>query len=399
MRWLLAFAVLLAQEAAEPLRLPPEEFGRRRAALAERLPGGALVLDSGALREPGDDANTPLLDFRYLAGFHDAQGLLVLADGKAHVFTGDAVRAGAGIDGVHDLSTFPAWAAENLAGKKVLAKLRPKNLDLLRKAAPGAEVVTGPLRDELVRMRLVKNAAEVRLIRKASEATAAAFREIMKRLRPGMNEKDVQAMVLGAYKANGCPEVGFPPILGAGKNGTVLHYMANDKEIAAGTLLLCDIGASCDGYSTDITRTFPVSGRFDDDQRKAYQCVLDAHKAAEAALRPGATFGDLDRAARSVFAERGLTKWSYAHSKDFAVRHGIGHYVGLNVHDAGTYREKFAPGMVVTIEPGWYDKDAGYGIRIEDTYLVTEGGGERLSSSAPREIAEIERAMRPRKDY
>jgi Xaa-Pro aminopeptidase len=399
MRWLLALAVVLAQEASAPLRLAPEEYPLRRAALAKRLPGGPLVLDAGVLREPGDDANTAILDFRYLAGFHDAEGLLVLKDGKAHVFVSDPKRPPQGDEEVHDIARFPEWAAGQLAAKTIHAKLRPKNLDLLRKAAPGAEIEAGPLRDELVRMRLVKNEAEIRLIRKASEATTAAFRGIMKGLRPRLNEKDIQGIVLSAFKANGCPETGFPPILGAGKNGTILHYRDNDSEIAGGTLLLCDIGAACDGYSADITRTFPVSGRFDPDQRKHYQGVLDALKAAEKVLRPGATFGDLDRAARAVFEERGLKKWSYAHSKDFAVRHGIGHHVGLNVHDSGTGREKFVPGMVVTIEPGWYDKDAGYGIRIEDLFLVTPDGCERLSAAAPREIEEIEQALRPRRDY
>jgi len=399
MRCLLAFFVLLAQEAAEPLRITREEFGRRRAALAERLPGGILVLDAGPLKGPGDDDNAPVLDFRYLAGFHDAEGLLVLKDGKAHAFTSEPGRADTGVEEVLDAARFPEWAAAHLAGKKVHAKLRRKNLELLRKSAPGAEIVAGPLRDELVRMRLRKGDLEVRCIRKASEATAAAFRGIMKALKPGMNERDVQEIVLAAFKANGCPEVGFPPILGAGRNGTVLHYQENDREIAGGTLLLCDIGAACDGYSTDITRTFPVSGRFSPEQRRHYQCVLDALKAAEGALRPGAGFGDLERAARAVFEERGLTKWSFAHSRDFSVRHGIGHHVGMNVHDSGGYREKFAPGMILTIEPGWYDKDAGYGIRIEDTYLVTKDGCERLSAASPRQIEEIERAMRPKRDY
>jgi Xaa-Pro aminopeptidase len=399
MRWLLAFVILLAQEASAPLRLAPEEYALRRAALAKRLPGGPLVLDAGVLGEPGDDANAAVLDFRYLAGFHDPDGLLVLKDGKTHLFAGDAKRRPLGDEEILAASRFPEWAADHLAAGTVYAKLRPVNLDRLRKAAPRAAIEAGPLRDELVRMRLVKSEAEVRLIRKASEATAAAFRGIMKGLKPGLNERDVQEIVLSAFKANGCPETGFPPILGAGKNGTILHYRDNDSEIAGGTLLLCDIGAACDGYSADITRTFPVSGRFDPDQRKHYQGVLDALKAAEKVLRPGATFGDLDRAARAVFEERGLKKWSYAHSKDFAVRHGIGHHVGLNVHDSGTGREKFVPGMVVTIEPGWYDKDAGYGIRIEDLFLVTPDGCERLSAAAPREIEEIERALRPRRDY
>ncbi len=400
MRLLLAIPILLWQEATEPLRLGREEFTSRRAALAERFPGAAIVLDAGPLKEPGDDANTPVLDFRYLAGIHLDDGLMVIKDGRAHLFTGDAARPGAFVDETHGLADFPAWAAENLSGRrKVVAKLRGPNMELLKRGAPDAEIVSGPLRDELVRMRLRKSAAEIRCIKKASEVTCAALRKAARALRPGMNERDIQEIILEAFKTGGCPEIGFPPIIGAGMNGTILHYHENDKEIRAGSLLLCDVGAACEGYSTDITRTFPASGRFDPEQRKQYQCVLDAMKAAEAALRPGASFGDLERAARAVFEERGLRKWSFAHSKDFSVRHGIGHYVGLNVHDSGTYGEKFAPGMVITIEPGWYDKDAGYGIRIEDIYLVTEEGYERLSAGIPREPDEVERAVGPGRDY
>ncbi len=400
MRWLLATLVLLAQEGAEPLRLTKAEFVRRRADLAGQVRAEALVVGSGPLRGPGDDANATILDFRYLTGFHDAEGLLVLRDGKAHLFTDDPAGAAAGCDEVLGVSRFPEWAAANLDGRrKIAAKIPRDQLEVLRKAAPGAEVAAAPLRDALVRMRLVKSEAEVRLVRKASEATCAALLAVAAALRPGMNERDVQEIVLATFKAHGCPEVGFPPILGAGMNGTVLHYHDNDREIAAGTLLLCDIGAAIEGYSSDVTRTFPVSGRFSAGQRRHYQCVLDALKAAEKVLRAGATYADLERAGRGVFEERGLTRWSFSHSRDRSVRHGIGHYVGLNVHDSGSYMEKFLPGMIVTIEPGWYDKDAGYGIRIEDIYLVTKDGFERLSAAAPREIGEVERAMRPKREY
>ena len=126
--------------------------------------------------------------------------------------------------------------------------------------------------------------------------------------------------------------------------------------------------------------------------------MLDAQKAAEAILKPGSNFVALERAARKVFEERGLTQWSYAHSKDGTVRHSLGHTVGMAVHDSQSrdYSEPFKAGMVITIEPGWYDKDSGYGIRIEDTYVITKTGFERLSAGAPREIAEIEKIMNRR---
>jgi Xaa-Pro aminopeptidase len=388
---LLLALLLIAQETPAAPRLEAAEFGRRRAALAERFADGAAALDAGPLAEPGADANTPVFDFRYLAGVHDDQGLLVLAGGKLTVFVSKEVDVPDAA--VLPLAAFAAWAKEHLAGKKVYTKLRQKNLDALRAAAPDAEVVGGALGPALTRLRLVKSEAELRLIRKTSDATNKAHLAVMRAARPGRNEKELDTLLRGVFTKEGCDDIGFPPIVGSGRNGTILHYMKNEKEIPPDTLMVVDIGASLLNYVTDITRTLPTSGKFTETQRTHYQCVLDAQKAAEAQLKPGATFWDLERAARQVFEERGLTKWSYAHSKDGAVRHGLGHYVGLAVHDSGTYREKFAPGMVITIEPGWYDKDAGYGIRIEDTYVVTAEGFERLSAGAPREIADVEKAM------
>jgi Xaa-Pro aminopeptidase len=390
----LLLALLLVQDAPPVLRLDASEFVRRRTAVADRLPDGAVALDAGPLAEPGADANTPVFDFRYLAGVHDDLGILVLAGGSLTVF----VSKPADVPGAASLplERFPAWAKEHLAGKKVYTKLRQKNLDLLRAAAPDAEVVGGSLGPALTRLRLVKSEAELRLMRKASDATNKAHLAAMRRTKPGRNEKELDTLIRATFTKEGCDDIGFPPIVGSGRNGTVLHYMKNEKEIPPDTLMVVDIGASLLNYVTDITRTLPTSGRFSETQRAHYQCVLDAQKAAEALLKPGATFWDLERAARQVFEERGLTKWSYAHSKDGGVRHGLGHYVGLAVHDSGTYREQFAPGMVITIEPGWYDKDAGYGIRIEDTYVVTADGFERLSAGAPREIEEIEKAMAAR---
>jgi Xaa-Pro aminopeptidase len=400
MRALLLFLALAPalrpQEAPESLRLGAAEFARRRSALLERLPDGACVLDSGPLGEVGADANTPLFDFKYLSGVHDPDGVLVLHGGKCVVFA--SVKAAPGADVVRPVGDWPDWAAEHLAGKRVYTKLRRKNLDVLA-AVREVEVVGQKLSAELIRLRLVKGELEIRLMRKAADATNRAHVAAMKALKPGMNEREIHELIVGTFKKEGCPELGFPPIVGSGRNGTVLHYMKNDQEIPAGTLMVCDIGAAIENYVTDITRTLPTSGRFTEEQRKHYECVLDAQKAAEQALKPGATFWDLERAAREVFEKRGLLKWSYAHSKDGSVRHGLGHYVGLAVHDSGTYREKFAPGMVVTIEPGWYDKDAGHGIRIEDTYLLTADGFERLSAGAPREVDEIEKLMAGKKEF
>jgi Xaa-Pro aminopeptidase len=397
--WLALLLVVLVQETPETFRLPESEFARRRAAILERLPDGALAVDAGPLGEVGSDANTPVFDFKYLTGFHDAEGVFVLTPKKSAVFVSQT-RTCPGIDEVLPLDQFPAWVAQNLAKEpRLYTKLRGKNLGVISDAAPSVEVVGVKLGAELTRLRLIKGEAEIRLMRKAADATNAAHVAAMKALKPGMNEREIHELVVSTFKKEGCPELGFPPIIAAGKNGTILHYMRNEKEIPKDTTLVVDIGAAIENYVTDITRTLPTSGKYNDLQRKHYQCVLDAQKAAEAVCKPGATFTDLEKAARKVFEDRSMTDWSYAHGKDFSVRHGLGHYVGMAVHDSGSYREKFAPGMVITIEPGWYDKTEGYGIRIEDTYLITKDGFDRLSAGAPREVDEIEKLMKGKKEY
>lgn len=392
--WLALVLAVLCQGTPESLRLPESEFARRRTEVAHRLSEGVLALDAGPLSEVGSDANTPVFDFKYLTGFHDSEGILVIAGKKTAVFVSEP-RSVPGIDTVLKADQFQAWAAENIpARSRVYTKLRAKNQAILTAAVTDVELVGSRLGAELTRLRLIKGDAEIRLMRKAADATNAAEIAAMKTLRPGMNEREIHELVVSTFKKEGCPELGFPPIIAAGKNGTILHYMKNEKEIPKDTLMVVDIGASIENYVTDITRTLPTSGKFSELQRKHYQCVLDAQKAAEGVCKPGATFSDLEWAARKVFEDRGLTEWSYAHSKEPSVRHGLGHYVGMAVHDSGSYREKFAPGMVITIEPGWYDKSAGYGIRIEDTYLITKDGFERLSAGAPREAEEIEKLMR-----
>jgi Xaa-Pro aminopeptidase len=397
MRALLALLVfLVGQDVPEPLRLPETEFARRRAAILEKFPDGAVAVDAGPLGEVGSDANTPVFDFKYLTGFHDPEGVLILTGKKSAVFVSE-MRAVPGIDTVLKTDQLEAWVGEHLSKTKIYTKLRQKNLTILS-MAKDAELVGTRLAGELSKLRLIKGEAELRLMKKAADATNVAHLAAMKAVKPGVNERTIHELIVATFKKEGCPELGFPPIVAAGINGTILHYMKNEKDIPKDTLMVIDIGAAIENYVTDITRTVPTSGTFSEKQKKHYQCVLDAQKAAEAVCKPGATFSDLEYAARKVFKDRGLTEWSYAHSTEPSVRHGLGHWVGMAVHDSGSYRERFAPGMVITIEPGWYDKDSGYGIRIEDTYVITKDGFERLSAGAPREIDEIEKAMK-RKEF
>src|SRR5262249_30739557 len=216
--WLALLLFTLGQETPESLRLPPTEFARRRAALQERLPDGALALDAGPLGEVGSDSNTPRFDFKSLTGFHDSEGIVVLTGKTSAVFVSELRRV-PGFDKVLPVDQFPAWTAENLAHeKRIYTKLRGKNLAVLNEAAASAEVVGAKLGAELTRLRLIKGDAELRLMRKAADATNAAHVAAMKALKPGMNERDIHELVVSTFKKEGCPELGFPPIIAAGKN-------------------------------------------------------------------------------------------------------------------------------------------------------------------------------------
>ncbi len=191
-------------------------------------------------------------------------------------------------------------------------------------------------------------------------------------------------MVESAFRAAGGDALSYESIVGAGRNAASLHYTGGEGPIRPGALILIDACASVGGYASDVTRTFPVDGRFTPEQRKDYELVLAAQEAAVAKLRAGAYYEDLSEAAKDVFRRAGRIDDFY---------HGLGHFVGLRVHDAGDYSKPLPAGAVITIEPGLYVQSANYGIRIEDQYLITATGSERMSSGIPRTVAEIESFM------
>lgn len=232
-------------------------------------------------------------------------------------------------------------------------------------------------------LRAIKSAAELRLMRSAIEATALGFEAALKMLRPGVSERAVQDAIEGGFRRGDAEGPAYNSIVGSGVNGTVLHYMENTGKCADGDLLVIDAGARYSGYAADITRTYPVSGKFSKDQAHVYQTVLEAQQAAIRAVRPGARMHQVDAAARKVIDRAGFGD-TYVH--------GIGHQLGMEVHDV-TPDGVLKPGMVITIEPGVYLKDRGYGVRIEDDVLVTPGGGRSLSPMIAKSIPEIERAM------
>lgn len=237
--------------------------------------------------------------------------------------------------------------------------------------------------DLLVRMRAAKSPAEVACIREAARVTALGFAAAMRALRPGMNEFDLQESVEHAYRTGGARQLAFRTIAGGGFNATVLHYHANDQPLREGELVVLDSGAKHGGYSADVTRTLPVSGRFSPRQRELHDLVLRAQAAAIAAVRPGATLAAIDAAGRKVIADAGLAD---------AFIHGMGHHLGLETHDASP-DAPLEVGAVITIEPGVYLPKESIGIRIEDDVAVTAGGHELLTPGIPRSADEVERAM------
>ena len=228
---------------------------------------------------------------------------------------------------------------------------------------------------ELAALRAVKDADELAAMRRAAAITASAFRAVAPLVRPGANERELEAAILAEFRAGGATGVAFKSIVGAGANAVLPHYQENDAELRDG-LVVIDIGCSVDGYAADITRTFPVTGEWSAEQRRLLDVVLAAKEEARAALKPGASLRALNRRAHEAVGEAGFGKYFI---------HGLSHHVGLQVHDA--HVDTLAAGMVVTIEPGIYipagsEIERGYwslGLRIEDTYLVTPQGGVPLA--------------------
>jgi Xaa-Pro aminopeptidase len=237
----------------------------------------------------------------------------------------------------------------------------------------------------IAEMRRVKDDWEVEQIQRAVDITGKGILAAMKSVEPGMMEFQLQSILEHAYELEGAQFRGFSTILAAGASATVLHYGANDQPINDSGLVLIDTGAAWNHYTADITRTFPVNGTFSERERELYELVLKASDAAIARVRVGADHeNDIQMTAENIIDEAGYGEYFI---------HGIGHFVGLDVHDAGDYRRPLKEGVVLTVEPGIYIPEEGIGIRIEDVVLVTSDGPVVLSRGIPRTIKEIEAAM------
>ena len=274
----------------------------------------------------------------------------------------------------------------------------PDRLKRLRQLAPGFEPVD--VSKTVGLMRAVKSAGEINYIRKATDATMAAHRSIWHQIRPGVTEREIAGRMIATLMSFGCQRLAYTPIIGTAESSTVLHYDKLAGRLGGGHLVLIDVGGEYAHYAADVTRTVPVSGRFTARQRQLYDIVLGAQRAVIAAVRPGMRLaGDgkqsLHRVAKQYFDQQ---SWEGETELSRYFVHGLGHHVGLAVHDPADAKITLKPGMIITIEPGLYPPNEGLGIRIEDMVLVTEDGGEVLTEALPKEADEIEKIMRHRRE-
>jgi len=258
----------------------------------------------------------------------------------------------------------------------------------------GTDVVRpNDLRPIVDSMRAVKDADEIARLRRAVDISVAGHVAAMRAARPGMYEYELEAALEAGFRRNGADRLGYPSIVGSGPNTTTLHYDVNRRKTENGDLVVIDAAAEWGQYTADVTRTFPVNGKFTPRQKAIYDLVLGAQQAAFDAVRPGITMRELDGIARKYMHEHSGSLCGERTCDDREYfNHGLGHPIGMDVHDVGISRP-LEPGMVITLEPGIYLQAENLGVRIEDDVLVTARGGEWLSAGAPRTTDAIERVM------
>ena len=465
-KWLFAAALLLCAAPVlaldyPPLTPDPAAFKARREKFMAQLPPKSVgILRSAPMRTMTNDVEYIYRqdsDFYYLTGITEDDVTAVLRpdapDGKRYVlflrprdlrreaWAGvrvgpDEAVAAYGADAAFALNDFTSKLAEfdvntyktsgYLVGveklylsdgrDEVWSEKFQKDYQQMRSRDQGPPAIVDA-RGVIHEMRVVKDAEDLRFLRRAAEMSAQAHARAMQAAAPDKWEFEVEQALDGYCYANGARRMAYPSIAGSGPNSCILHYDQSSRQMKDGEVLLNDSGAEYGMYATDITRTYPVSGRFSPEQRAIFEIVLDAQKQAMALVKPGLAHDEIEKKAALVQTE-GLIKLGLL-SGDAATivkgrghrkftLHGVSHWVGLDVHDAGAYgvaggpSRTLEPGMVFTIEPGIYipantqgvdPKWWNIGVRLEDTVLVTKDGYDCLSCAAPREVADVERTV------
>ncbi|HEY8608796.1 MAG TPA: aminopeptidase P N-terminal domain-containing protein [Noviherbaspirillum sp.] len=441
-----------------------KSYAARRAALMAQMQakgGGVAILPTAREVMRNRDADYPYRHdsyFYYLSGFSEPEAVIVLVAGKRNqsilfcreknlereIWDGyrygpEAAREAFGFDLAYPVSALAAEMPKLLANAPALfyalgadSRLDAQVQDWLQdvrmqgRAGVVAPSVVHDVHVLLDEMRLVKDADEIALMKQAAEISAAAHRRAMQAVRPGLREYHLEAELLHEFRRNGSQFPAYGSIVATGANACVLHYRAADAEIRDGDLVLIDAGCELHSYASDITRTFPANGRFSGPQKALYELVLEAQAAAIAETAPGKRFMDGHDAAVRVLAQgmldTGLLDKDKVGSLDDVIEkgayrqfymHRTGHWLGMDVHDVGEYREAsvvegekpwrtLQPGMVLTIEPGIYVRPEpgvpeqfwNIGIRIEDDAVVTAEGCDIITESAPKTVADIEAVIR-----
>lgn len=392
-------------------KVPLDEFHARRAALRKSLDGGVLLLKGQT------EAYDQIFRFRqdpnfyYLTGWIEPGAALLLTPSDEILFLPShnerAERYAGKRTSAQDADAYTVTGFENvLPVEKLEAQLDLALESHSRLYAPWTESYAGQLRARypfrdvadatllIAKLRVKKSETEIAAIQHATDVSMDAHRAAWKRLAFGQYEYNIAAIFLDTFLDRGCEGPSYSPIVGSGPNGAILHYMSNQRRMDRGELVVMDAAAQCDGYASDITRTVPVGGKFTLRQREIYQIVLDAQKAAIAAVKPGAWLSgsgeSLTKIARDYINAHGKDLHGEPLGKCFT--HDIGHQVGLEVHDARSDGPLEA-GMVITIEPGIYIPEENLGVRIEDVVLVTPDGAKVLSAALPKEPDELEKAV------
>lgn len=424
-------------------------YARRRATVLERLGDGVMIVPAATHALRSNDSEYPYRqhsDFYYLTGFDEPEAVLVLAphreqrvtlflrprDRDKEIWNGRRLGVEGAperleLDAAYPIETLAEKLPELLTGahrafvhlgedpafdRSFFAALEAARAKTRRSGfAPEAFVEPSTILHE---MRLIKEPGEIELMRRAAQIARLGHEAGMRATRPGLYEYELQAVIEHEYAMHGAQSPAYTSIVAGGDNATILHYNTNREVLRAGTLVLVDSAAEVDVYASDVTRTWPVDGRFTAEQRAIYEIVLRAQHAAIADVRPGAHVKTAHETALRVLTagliELGLVRGSLDEAleteayKPFYM-HGTGHWIGLDVHDVGAYRLRdgtthrpLEPGMVVTVEPGLYvqrdldvpERFKGIGVRIEDDVACTESGPDVLSAGTPKEIDELE---------
>jgi Xaa-Pro aminopeptidase len=435
------------------MKISKQEHARRRKALMALMEPNSIAVVPAAPERPRSRDTEYLYrqdsDFFYLSGFSEPGAVLVLIPGRAHgeyvMFCRERDRLReiwdgyrAGPEGVgNDYGADDAFPIDDideilpglLEGRERIYYAMGKDSEFDRQVMDWVNTIRAKVRSGatppgefldlshfLHDMRLYKSAAELRVMREAGAISARAHMRAMRFCKPGVMEYQLEAEILHEFAMSGARSPAYNTIVGGGKNGCILHYIENSAPLKGGELVLIDAGCELENYAADITRTFPVNGRFSPEQKALYEIVLRAQLAAIDTIRPGSHWNDSHGVSVRVITEGLIDLGLLVGNLDELIEseaykefymHRIGHWLGMDVHDVGDYKvggewRVLEPGMVMTVEPGIYvapdnervaKKWRGIGIRIEDDVLVTRDSCEILSAGVPKTVAEIEALM------